>query len=128
MATPAKRSFRLTGASPGAPVTVEVASAGGRRPVAVLCGPRPVPGLAERLARAGLTAVSFDRPAPDALEIVLDALGRGVLGVDSDRYALIEPRDDGSIAVARAAAGVRAPGVVVRDVEALVQWLAQHLV
>src|SRR3989454_7849145 len=57
---------------------------------------------------------------------------RGVLDVDADSYALIEPRDDGSIALARAAAGVRVPGLVVRDMPielaagAIVQWLAEH--
>ena len=91
-------------------------------------------GLAERLARAGFAVVSFDPPGPSGLEIVLDALGRGVLDVAADSYALIEPRDDGSIALARAAAGVRVPGLVVRvmpvelAVAAIVQWLAKHLV
>ena len=132
MATPAKRSFRLTGAT-GSPVAVEVTSAPGQRPVVVLCG-RPKPGLAERLARAGFAVVSFDPPGAPGLEIVLDALGRGVLEVDADSYALIEPRDDGSIALARAAAGVRVPGLVVSDMPvefaaaAIVQWLAKHLV
>src|SRR2546426_7140292 len=47
-------------------------------------------------------------------------------------YALIEPRDDGSIALARAAAGVRVPGLVVGDMPvdlaaaAIVQWLAKQ--
>ncbi len=103
MATPAKRSFRLTGGT-GSPVAVEVTSGGGQRPVAVLCSPLK-PGLAERLARAGFAVVSFD-----------------------------PPRDDGSIALARAAAGVRVPGLVVGDMPvdlaaaAIVQWLAKHLV
>lgn len=132
MATPATQSFRLTGAA-GSPVAVEVTSAAGQRPVVVLCG-RPMIGLAERLARAGFAVVSFDPPGAPDLEIVLDALGRGVLNVDADSYALIEPRDDGSIALARAAAGVRVPGLVVRDMPielaaaAIVQWLAKHLV
>src|SRR5207247_2253894 len=132
LATPAKRSFRLTGAT-GSPVAVEVTSGGGQRPVTVLCGPLK-PGLAERLARAGFAVVSFDPPGAPGLEIVLDALGRGVFDVDADSYALIEPRDDGSIALARAAAGVRVPGLVVGDMPvdlaaaAIVQWLAKHLV
>jgi len=114
-------------------VVVEVTSGGGQRPVAVLCGPFK-PGLAERLARAGFAVVSFDPPGAPGLEIVLDALGRGVLDVDADSYALIEPRDDGSIALARAAAGVRVPGLVVGDMPvdlaaaAIVRWLAKHLV
>jgi len=114
-------------------VAVEVTSAAGQRPVVVLSG-RPTPGLGDRLARAGFAVVSFDPPGAPDLEIVLDALGRGVLDVDADSYALIEPRDDGSIALARAAAGVRVPGLVVRDMPvelaaaAIVQWLAKHLV
>jgi len=108
-------------------------SAAGQRPVVVLSG-RPQPGLAVRLAQAGFAVVSFDPPGDPGLDIVLDALGRGVLGVDSDNYALIESRDDGSIALARAAAGVRVPGLVVRDTPVelaaatIVQWLAKHFV
>ena len=114
-------------------MAVEVTSAAGQRPVVVLCG-RLRPGLDERLARAGFAVVSFDPPGAPDLEIVLDALGRGVLKVDADSYALIESRDDGSIALARAVAGVRVPGVVVRHMPdelaaaAIVQWLAKHLV
>ena len=99
----------------------------------VLCGV-PRPGLAERLARAGFAVVSFEPPGAPSLEVALDALGRGVLDVDADSYALIEPREDGSIALARAAAGVCVPGLVVRDMPidlaaaAMVQWLAKHLV
>jgi hypothetical protein len=125
-----QRSYRLTGAA--LPVTVAVTSAAGRRPVVVLC--RPIPELAERLARAGFAVVSFDPAGTPGLEVVLDALERGVLDLDADRYALIEPRTDGSIALARAAAGVRVPGLVVRAAPAdlaaaaIVQWLAQHLV
>ena len=132
MATPATRSFRLTGAA-GSPVAVEVTSAAGQRPVVVLYGV-PRPGLAERLARAGFAVVSFEPPGAPSLEVALDALGRGVLDVDADSYALIEPREDGSIALARAAAGVCVPGLVVRDMPidlaaaAMVQWLAKHLV
>ena len=132
MATPAKRSFRLTGAA-GSPVAVEVTSAAGQRPVVVLCG-GPRPELGERLARAGFAVVSFDPPGAPSLEVALDALGRGMLEVDADSYALIEPHDDGSFALARAAAGVRVPGLVVRDLPddlaaaAIVRWLAKHLV
>src|SRR2546429_61307 len=113
------------------PVAVGVTGGGGQRPVAALCGPLN-PGLAERLARAGFAVVSFDPPGAPGLEVALDALGRGVLDVDADSYALIEPRDDGSIALARAAAGVRVPGLVVGDMPvdlaaaAIVQWLADH--
>jgi hypothetical protein len=125
LATPAKRSFRLTGAA-GSPVAVEVTSAAGQRPVVVLSG--SLPGLTERLARAGFAVVSFDPPGAAGLEIALDALGRGVLELEADSYALVEPRVDGSIALARAAAGARMPGVVLRDIEAAVRWLVTHLV
>jgi hypothetical protein len=107
-------------------VAVDVTSAAGPRPVVVLSG--SLPGLTERLARAGFAVVSFDPPGAAGLEIALDALGRGVLDLDADSYALLEPRVDGSIAVARAAAGARMPGVVLRDDEAAVQWLMKHLV
>jgi hypothetical protein len=114
-------------------VAVEVTSAAGQRPVVVLCG-LPRPELSERLARAGFAVVSFDPPGAPSLEAALDALGRGMLEMDADSYALIEPHADGSIALARAAAGVRVPGLVVRDLPdelaaaAIVQWLAKHLV
>jgi hypothetical protein len=94
--------------------------------VVVLSGSPP--GLDARLARAGLTTVTFDPETPSGLEIVLDALERRALGVEADRCALLEPRTDGSIAVALVAGGVRTPGVIVRDVEAVVPWLARHLV
>src|SRR3989454_1140575 len=109
-----REGHRVTAAATPNPSPAPSPSAGGRRRVAVLCGPLK-PGLAERLARAGFAVVSFDPPGGPGLEIVLDALGRGVLDVDADSYALIEPRDDGSIALARAAAGVRVPGLVVGD-------------
>src|SRR5438034_99179 len=128
------RPTRRRSPSPATPANNAVAtSGGGQRPVAVLCGPLK-PGLAERLARAGFAVVSFDPPGAPGLEIVLDALGRGVLDLDADSYALIESRDDGSIALARAAAGVCVPGLVVGDMPvelaaaAIVQWLAKHLV
>lgn len=87
-----------------------------------------VPGTQEmdgRLARAGFAVVSF-LPSPDALTVVLDALGRGVLGVEADSYALVEPGPDGSMTVARGVGGARSPGVVVAGVDGLVQWLATH--
>ena len=122
MATPAQRSFRLTGAA-GPPVSITVTNTAGRRPVVVLCGARP--DLAERLARAGFAVVSFE-PWPDGLDVVLDALGRGVLDVEADGYALVQPRPDGSLAVTRGSGAVRLPGATVRDADALVQWLAKH--
>lgn len=111
---------------------MEVTSAAGQRPVVVLCG--PVPGLVERLARAGFAVVSFHPPGSPGLDIVLDSLERGMLELDADSYALIAPRDDGSLATARASGGVRVPGPVVRDpsaegaAAAIVQWLAKRLV
>lgn len=93
-----------------------------------------MPGLVERLARAGFAVVSFDPPGSPGLDIVVDALERGVLDVDADSYALIEPRHDGSLATARAAGGARVPGPVVPAVSAdhaaaaIVQWLAKQLV
>ncbi|HEX4628002.1 MAG TPA: hypothetical protein VH137_04360 [Gemmatimonadales bacterium] len=125
MATPTTRSFRLTEAAAG-PVSVAVTTAGGRRPVVVLSGPLPdIPGMRDRLARAGLAVVSFE-PSPDGLEVVLDGIGRGVLGVESDSYALVEPGPAGSLQVARGAGAVRVAAVTVPGVDGLVQWLAAH--
>jgi hypothetical protein len=107
----------------------QVTSGGGRRPVVVLSAPPPaLPEVASRLARAGFAVVSFE-PSPDALEVVLDAVGRGVLGLEADSYALVEPRPDGTVAVARGAGdvrGPRGPAVVVPGMDGLVQWLATH--
>lgn len=111
---------------------MDVTSASGQRPVVVLCG--PVPDLVEPLARAGFAVVSFDPLGWSSLDIVLDALERGVFDVNTDSYALIEPHDDGSLATARASGkAARVPGPVVREAEAdraaaaIVQWLAKHL-
>lgn len=86
MATPTKRSFRLTRAD-GAALLVDVTSAGGRRPVVVIC--QEPEGLAARLARAGFAAVAFAPAVPEDLATVLDALGRGTLGVTTERCALL---------------------------------------
>jgi uncharacterized protein len=66
LSTPSKRSFRLIGAD-GGPLRGDVASAGGRRPVVVICHGLKgfkdwgfFPYLGERLARAGFAAVSFN--------------------------------------------------------------------
>ena len=83
------------------------------------------PDMTERLARAGFAVVSV-APAADDLEVVLDAVGRGVLGVEADSYALVQPGPDGSIAVSRAVGGVRLSGAIVPGVDGLVQWLAKH--
>ncbi|HXF95125.1 MAG TPA: alpha/beta hydrolase [Gemmatimonadales bacterium] len=96
------------------------------------------PHLAERLARAGLATVSFDfsgageegrissapdRFAPDRyrrelreLEVVLDAVTRGALGIRPPRVGLLGHGTGGSIAILRTAAD---PGV-----RALVTWAA----
>src|SRR5437867_1646490 len=81
LATPTRTSFHLTGAD-GGPLRGDVRTAGGSgaRPAVVIC-----PGFndaAERLARAGFMAVSFDFPGGGApmlrdLEIVMAALMRG---------------------------------------------------
>jgi hypothetical protein len=122
VATPTTRSFRLTEAA-GGPVSVTVTTAGGRRPVVVLSG--PLPDIAGRLARAGFAVVWFE-PSPDSLEVVLDGIGRGVLGVESDSYALVEPGPAGALQVARGAGAVRVAAVTVPGVDGLVQWLAAH--
>lgn len=67
-------------------------------------------------------------PSPDGLDVVLDGLGRGVLGVEADSYALVEPGPGGMLTVARGAGGVRLPEVSVPGVDRLVQWLgANHV-
>jgi hypothetical protein len=123
VATPATRSFHFTDAG-GIPVSVQVTSAGGRRPVVVLAVPSARSDLTGRLARAGFAVVSFEQP--DALEDVLDAVARGVVGLEANSYALVEPRSDGSMAVSRWAGGVSGPAVVVPGLDGLVQWLATH--
>jgi len=107
-------------------VSVEVTSAGSDRPVVVLPGASAA--LAGRLARAGFATVTFDAQASGDLDLVLEALQRGALGLRAARYGLVERRDDGSIVLTRVAAGARFPGPTVRDVAAVVQWLTQHLV
>ena len=92
-----------------------------------------MPGLVERLARAGFAVVAFDPPGSPGLEVALDSLERGVFDVDADSYAPVEPRRDGSLATARASGGVRVPGPVVPGqsaelaAAAIVQWLAKYL-
>ncbi len=84
-----------------------------------------LPDITERLARAGFAVVSVE-PASDDLEVVLDAVGRGALGVEADSSALVQPGPDGSIAVSHAVGGVRLSGAIVTGVDGLVQWLAKH--
>lgn len=66
MATPARRSFSLTGAD-GGPLRGEIRAAGGSRPAVVIChgfkGFKDwgfFPATADRLAQAGFAAVSFN--------------------------------------------------------------------
>ena len=121
-----------------------------------------LPELADRLARAGFAAVSFDfsdagvAPQLHDLDLVLDALRRGTVGVATETYGLIGHDTGGAVALLRTARdervralvtfattaslesrdeGVRGrwldlPGstpVVEQVVRASVDWLARHL-
>jgi len=126
LATPTRQTFRL------ATVSVEVTSGGGTRPVVVLEG--ALDTLAGRLARAGFATVTFEAHASGDLDLVLEALRRGALGLRAERYGLVERADDGSILLTRVEAGARFPGSTVhaeppdRAVAAVVQWLTQQVV
>jgi hypothetical protein len=124
LATPSARSFQLAGPD-GTRVAVRVTSGGGRRPAVVLG--HSLPGLGDRLARAGFATVVFDPETQPALAVAIAALEGGMLGVEADRWAVLEPRRDGSIAVARVAAGTRTRGEPAGDTETIVQWLVKHL-
>jgi len=135
VATPTTQTFRLPLPLPGAAgagVSVAVTSGGGTRPVVVLEGASAA--LVGRLTRAGFASVTFEAHASGALDVVLDALERGVLGLPAQRCGLVECGDDGSMVVRRIEAGARLPGVTVRDPSpdragaAVVQWLTQHVV
>jgi len=146
LATPSKRSFRLTGAD-GGPLRGDVTSAGGDRPVVVVChgfkGFKDwgfFPHVAERLARAGLAVVSFnfsgagvgedsdtfDEPERFGrntytkelhdLDVVLEAVTSGAFGFRLSAYGLFGHSAGGGIAVLRAAQDER--------VRALVTWAA----
>jgi hypothetical protein len=95
----------------------------------VLCG--ALPQLAERLAWAGFAAVALEPRASRDLEVVLEALRRGALGVAAEeRFGVLITRAGAQ----RVAAPAGAPWLVVRDapdereVDTIVQWLARHLV
>ena len=123
-----KRSVEL--ARPAAsPLSVEVTSAGGRRPAVLLCGaPR---GLAARLARAGFAVVSVDCRTPDIVGIVLDALKRGALSIEGGERVAVVAADEanGRAAAERGVPWRVAPGAAdERSVETVVQWLARQLV
>jgi len=81
LATPTRQTFRL------ATVSVEVTSAGGARPVVVL--ESALDTLAGRLARAGFATVTFAAHASGDLDLVLEALRRGALGLRAERYGLV---------------------------------------
>jgi len=72
--------------------------------------------------------VTFDAQASGDLDLVLEALQRGALGLRAARYGLVERRDDGSMVLTCVAAGARFPGPTVRDAAAAVQWLTEQVV
>jgi pimeloyl-ACP methyl ester carboxylesterase len=118
MATPTKRPLRIPRPG-GGQVEGDVRSGGDGRPAVVLCG--PFPHLADRLARAGLTAVSFT-PKPgqagdDDLAIVLDALHEGAAGAAPSSVAVFG-HDQGAAAALRRA-------VADPEIRALVTWAAR---
>lgn len=110
MATPTTRALELSGPAGlgGGPVSVQVTSAGGRRPVIVLAGGAPaVAPFVTRLARAGFATVACDPRSPAELTVVLEALERGVLGADAASYGVLECAPDRSVRVSRVHAGAR---------------------
>ncbi len=95
-------------------VDVQVLTAGGRRPVVLLCP--PLPDLAARLARAGYAVVSVH--AADRVAEVLAALAQGTLGFEASAVGVI----GGTATVAAV------PWLVYRDdPDAAVRWCAEHL-
>lgn len=146
MATPARRTFSLTGAD-GGPLRGEIRSAAGSRPAVVLChgfkgfkdwGYFPV--AAERFAQAGFAAVSFNFSGSGVgepgdsfneperfrhntysnelrdLDIVLAALRQGTLGDQPAAIGVLGHSMGGGVAVLQTAAD---PGI-----SALVTWSA----
>jgi hypothetical protein len=81
------------------------------RPAVVICG-GPPPELPDRLARAGFAVVSFDLADSTDLDVVLDALRRGTLGVAAETYGLIGLDTGAPIAVARSAGDDRVRALV----------------
>jgi hypothetical protein len=122
VATPTQRSVQLAAAD-GAPIPVTIATAGGRRPVVVVCD---APALGVRLARAGFTAVLCAPRGAADLEVVLAALERGELGVDARRYALVAPAPVAALRLRVPAAAPVDPGDE-PAVGRLVAWLANRL-
>jgi dienelactone hydrolase len=144
VASPIKTTFRLTGAD-GGPLRGDVRTAGRYRPAVVIChgfkgfkdwGYFPV--TADRLARAGCAAVSFnfsgagvgedgetfDEPERFGrstysrqlvdLDIILQALGSGALGLEPSAVGLLGHSMGGGVAILRAARD--------RTIQALVTW------
>ena len=144
VASPIKTSFRLTGAD-GGTLRGDVRTAGRARPAVVIChgfkgfkdwGYFPV--TADRLARAGCAAVSFnfsgagvgddgetfDEPERFGrntysaqladLDLVLQALGSGALGLEPSAVGLLGHSMGGGVAILRAARD--------RSIQALVTW------
>ena len=133
MASPIKTSFRLTGAD-GGTLRGDVRTAGRARPAVVIChgfkgfkdwGYFPV--TADRLARAGFTAVSFSFSGAGVgddgetfneperfgrntysvqladLDIILHALGSGALGLQPSAVGLLGHSMGGGVTILRAA-------------------------
>lgn len=133
MATPTTRTLELLGPAGGG-VSVQVTSAGGKRPVIVLSGgARALAPFVERLARAGFATVGCDPRSPAELTTVLEALERGGVGVDAASYGVLECAADGAVRLARVRAGARAAGplelipVPAGGFEAVCQWLLREL-
>lgn len=146
MATPIQTVFQLTGAD-GGPLRGDVRTAGLRRPAVVIChgfkgfkGWGYFPVIADRLARAGFSVVSFNFSGSGVgedgerfseperfgrstysgqltdLQVVLDALSNGALGIQPSAVGLLGHSMGGAIAVLQAARDER--------VRALITWAA----
>ncbi len=116
MATPTQRTFRLP-AVEGRPLEGAVLTAGVDRPVVVVCGDPPN-GLSERLARAGLSVVTFRDDDPHALARILTALGDETLGLRPGAVGLLGHGAGGARAIAHAKGDA--------SVRALVTWAASR--
>jgi pimeloyl-ACP methyl ester carboxylesterase len=77
-----------------------------------------LPELADRLARAGLAVVSFEFSNPGMasqvyeLDVVLDALRRGTVGIATETYGLIGHDTGAEVALLRTAADQRVRALV----------------
>ena len=85
------------------------------RPALVICG-GPRPELADRLARAGFAVVSFELAGSTDLDVVLDALRRGSVGVAAEKYGLIGLDTGAAMALQRTARDERVRALVARPV------------